>query len=143
MTGSDIYLKLTDKIVHQMNSDRVAYATKTRSEITTLLRDISGQPRTKIGRSVGDAIEAALDHRGFRAFPHINELGTNGATRIIRRGTFADQILNAWLHPGTITDTALAELISKVKERDELLRVKRGARPFEVATESEVLADSK
>lgn len=126
---NDTYLKLVDKIVQQMNRDGVAYTTKTRSEITTLLRELSSQPRSKIGRSVGDAIEAALDHRGFRAFPHINDIDTNGATRIIRRGTFADQILNAWLHPGIITDTALAELITKAKQQDLLHKDKQSARP--------------
>jgi hypothetical protein len=118
----DLYLKLADQIIRQMNQDKQAYATKTRMEITTLLRQISGQPRTKIGNSVGDAVEAALEHRGFRVFPHINEVETHGAVRIIRQGTMLNSILNAFLHPGATTDGELAELISKAKERDRLMR---------------------
>jgi hypothetical protein len=123
---TDTYLKVADRIVGQMDKDGKAFVTKTRMEITTLLRDISGQPRSKIGASVGDAIEAALDHRGFRAFPHLNEVDTSGSTRIIRRGTYAEQLLNAWLHPGTMTDDDLAQAISKVKQHDKDVKQQRG-----------------
>jgi hypothetical protein len=122
MVNQDVFLKLADAVCRQMDQDRLAYMTKTRLEMATLLRQVSGQPRSKIGRNVGDAIEAALEHRGFRAFPHINDVGPHEAVRIIRRGTFVDQILNAFLHPGVTTDTQLAELITKVKQQDQLLK---------------------
>lgn len=124
MVVQDTYLKLADQICRIMDQDRLAYTTKTRTELTTLLREVSTQPRSKIGASVGDAIETALDHRGFRVFPHINEVGTHEAVRIVRRGTFVDQILNAFLHPSATTDTELADLITKVKERDNLMKWK-------------------
>ncbi len=125
----DVYLKLADAISRQMDQEGKAYTTKTRLEIATSLREISGQPRSKIGRNVGEAIEAALEHKGFRAFPHINEIGAHEAVRIIRRGTFVDQILNAFLHPGMMTDTQLAELITKVKQQDQLLKWSRTHSP--------------
>lgn len=118
----DLYLKVADSIGKQMDQDRKAYTTKTRMELTTLLREVARQPRSKIGKSVGEAIETALELRGFRAFPHINDAGTNDAVRIIRRGTFVEQILNAFLHPGATTDTQLAELITKVKQQDQLMK---------------------
>jgi hypothetical protein len=125
MTNNDVYLKVADAIVRQMNQDGLAYTTKTRLEIASLLRQISGQPRSKIGKNVGDAIESALEQKGFRAFPHINEVGMHDAVRIIRTASFINQILNAFLHPGAMTDTQLAEFITKVKQRDELMKWKR------------------
>jgi hypothetical protein len=118
MTGTDLYLRMVTRITKQMDRDERAYVTKTRLELATLLREESGQPRSKIGRNVADAIEAALDHQGFRVFPHINEAGQHEGVRVIRRGTFFDQILNAFLHPGAITDRQLAELITKAKQSD-------------------------
>ncbi len=53
--------------------------------------------------------------RGLRAFPHINDVGLHEAVWIFRRGTFADKILNAFLHPGKTTDIQLAKLITKGK----------------------------
>ncbi len=122
MSNNDLYFKIADEISSQMNQNKAAYATKTRLEIATLLRQISGQPRSKIGRNVGEAIEAALEQKGFRVFPHINDVGLHEAVRVIRRGTFVDQILNAFLHPGAMTDMNLADLITKVKQQDELLK---------------------
>lgn len=108
-----------------MNQDGLAYTTKTRLEIGALLRQVSGQPRSKIGKNVGDAIESALEQRGFRAFPHINDVGMHDAVRIIRTASFVNQILNAFLHPGAMTDIQLADFITKVKQRDELIKWKR------------------
>lgn len=127
MISQDIYLRLAEAITVQMDHDRMAFNTKTRLQITTLLRQVSGQPRSKIGRNVGDSIEAALEHRGFRAFPHINEVGAHEAVRVIRRGTLVDQILNAFLHPGVTTDTELAKLITKAKDQDALLKMQRSS----------------
>lgn len=124
MSSNDIYFKVADAIARQMNQEGLAYTTKTRLEIAALLRQISGQPRSKIGKNVGDAIESALEQRGFRAFPHINDVGMHDAVRIIRTASFVNQILNAFLHPGAMTDTQLAELITKVKRQDELMKWK-------------------
>lgn len=122
MTNNDIYFKVADAISRQMNQDRVAYTTKTRLEIAALMRQVSGQPRSKIGKNVGDAIESALEQKGFRVFPHINDVGMHDAVRIIRTASFVNQILNAFLHPGAMTDTQLAELITKAKRQDELMK---------------------
>lgn len=116
MTVTDAYLKMATRMKQQLDHDRKAWATKTRLELATLLREVSGQPRLRIGRNVADSIEAALEQQGFRAFPHINEVGQHEAVRIIRRGTNFDQILNAFLHPGAITDERLAELLNKMKQ---------------------------
>lgn len=125
MTNNDIYFRFADAVARQMDQDRLAYATKTRLEMGTLLRQVSGQPRSKIGKNVGDAIEAALEQRGFRVFPHINDVGMHEAVRIFRAGSFVNQILNAFLHPGAMTDTQLADLITKVKQQDQLLKWKQ------------------
>jgi len=125
VTNNDIYFTLAEAIARQMDQDRLAYATKTRLEMGTLLRQVSGQPRSKIGKNVGDAIEAALEQRGFRVFPHINDVGMHEAIRIFRSASFVNQILNAFLHPGAMTDTQLADLITKVKQQDQLLKWKQ------------------
>jgi hypothetical protein len=125
MTEQDLYLRLADSICQQMDKDHRAYSTKTRAELTTLLRNISNQPRSRIGRAVGDAIEAALDQKGFRMFPSINAVGALEAVRIIRRGTFVDKILNAFLHPGGMTDGQLADVIAKAKQQD-MIRWNKG-----------------
>ncbi len=127
MIDQDIYLKLAEAIIRQMDQDRMAFSTKTRLEIATLLRQVSGQPRSKIGRNVGDSIEAALEHRGFRVFPHINEVGAHEAVRVMRRGTLVDQILNAFIHPGATTDIELANLITKAKNQDALLKMQKSS----------------
>lgn len=122
MTNNDIYFRLADAVAQQMDQARLAYTSKTRLEMGTLLRQVSGQPRSKIGKNVGDAIEAALEQRGFRVFPHINDVGMHEAVRIFRSASFINQILNAFLHPGAMTDTQLAELIAKVKQQDQLMK---------------------
>jgi hypothetical protein len=122
MVNHDLYFKVAEAISRQMDQDRLAYSTKTRLEIGTLLRQVSGQPRSKIGRNVGDAIEAALEQRGFRTFPHINDVGMHEAVRIFRSSSFVNQILNAFLHPGATTDMQLADLITKAKRQDELMK---------------------
>jgi hypothetical protein len=129
MKDPDVYLKLAKSIAHQMDQDRQAYKRMSRAEMGTLLRQVSGQPRSKIGKGVGDDIEAALEREGFRVFPHINEVGPNEAMRIFRRGTLADDILNAFLHPGATADMQLAHLITKVKQQDELLKWTKSRQP--------------
>lgn len=122
MVNHDMYIKVAEEISRQMDQGGLAYTTKTRLELGTLLRQVSGQPRSKIGKNVGDAIEAALEQRGFRTFPHINDVGTNEAVRIFRTSSFVNQILNAFLHPGATTDTQLAKLITTYKQQDKILK---------------------
>ena len=65
-----------------------------------------------------------MEQKEFRVFPHINEVGTYEAVRIFRTASFMNQILNAFLHPGATTDTQLVDLVSKVKQQDQLLKWK-------------------
>ena len=118
MTAHDVYPRVATKITQQMNREKQAYATMSRLELATLLRQEAGQSRLRIGRNVADEIEAALDRQGFRVFPHISETGQNAAVRIIRRGTVFEKILNAFLHPDSTTDQQLADLLVKVKRTD-------------------------
>lgn len=126
MVAQDDYHKLATSIAKDMDHAGHAYTTKTRLEIATLLRNVTNQPRGKIGRNVADAIEAALQEKGLRVFPHINDTGPNDAVRIIRSASMINDILNAFLHPSTTTDKKLADLINTAKGHD-LLKWKAGA----------------
>ena len=127
MTEEDIYLKVADAVSRQMDADRLAYITKTRTELVSTLRAESGEPRRRIGRGVAEGIEAAMDRRGMKMFPHLHEIGSHEAVRIFRRGTFAEKVLRAILHPGATTGEELAKLISGAKGYNKILKVAAGS----------------
>jgi len=124
MVAPDAYDKVAREIVADMNHQQLAFVTKTRTELTTMIRKASGQPRTKIGRNAAEAVEAALDRLGFKMFPSLSEVGTNEGVRIFRRGTLADRVLQGILHPGATTDMELAQTISSVKGFAQILKFK-------------------
>ena len=127
MVAPDAYEKVAREIVGEMNQRSLAFLTKTRTEITTMIRKTSGQPRTKIGRNSAEAVEAALDRLAFKMFPSLSEVGVNEGVRIYRRGTVADRILQGILHPGATTDQELATTISEVKGSNDVLKFKVGS----------------
>ncbi len=122
MVGPDVHEKVAAEITTEMDRLHRAFLTVTKLEITTALRRLGGQPRTRVGRSSADNVEAALERRGYKVFPALADVRTDEAVRIYRRGTFADQILQGILHPGATTDEELANIITKVKQADQLLK---------------------
>ncbi len=122
MVNADVHEKVAAEITAEMDRLHRAFMTVTKLEITTALRRLGGQPRTRVGRSSADNVEAALERRGYKVFPALADVRTDEAVRIYRRGTFADQILQGILHPGATTDEELANVISKAKAADQLLR---------------------
>jgi hypothetical protein len=127
MVAPDAYEKVAKEIVAEMGHQGVAFLTKTRTEITTMIRKATGQPRTKIGRSSAEAVEAAIDRLGFKMFPSLSLVGANEAVRVYRRGTVADRILQGILHPGATTDIELATTICNVKGVPQILKFRGDA----------------
>jgi len=86
MVNADVHEKVAAEITAEMDRLHRAFLTVTKLEITTALRRLGGQPRTRVGRSSADNVEAALERRGYKVFPALADVRTDEAVRIYRRG---------------------------------------------------------
>lgn len=118
MPTSDHYLTLAREIRSALDREKLAFKSYSRAKITERLREISGEPNTRIKTAaMAPEIERILVEQGIRTFPKISETTTGENIRVWRAGTIAAQLLDFILNPGERTDRELGNLTQKMKGR--------------------------
>lgn len=93
-----------------------AFLTVQRSEVTQLVREVSGEDSTRVKAVMGQELEQALLEQGVRCFPSLADTSED-AVRVFHAGTFTGAIVDMLRHPGSETDRELAEALIKLKGR--------------------------
>ncbi|MEO3810821.1 hypothetical protein ABGB17_17620 [Sphaerisporangium sp. B11E5] len=83
------------------------YLTIDRGEVTALLRDISGEPTTRIKAVMGADLERALLEQGVRCFPELSRTTAQDTLRLFHAGEVLAWFIDMLLYPDPDTDNQL------------------------------------
>jgi hypothetical protein len=101
------------KLKQQLNGR--AFLTIERTKITELLRDVSGEPTTRIKSGLAADLTDALVTQGVQVYPTLAETTTGDTVRLYHAGSVLGQLIDTIVHPDPGTDTDLGNVLSKVK----------------------------
>jgi hypothetical protein len=101
------------KLKQQLNGH--AFKTIQRTEITALLRDVSGEPTTRIKSGLAADLTSALVNQGVQVYPSLSETTTGDTVRLYHAGSVLGQLIDTIVHPDTGTDRDLGDVLSKIK----------------------------
>lgn len=101
------------KLKQQLNGK--AFLTIQRSEITELLRDVSGEPGTRIKSTLAGDLTSTLINQGVQVYPSLSETTTGDTVRLYHAGSVLGQLIDTIVHPDEGTDKELGDVLSKIK----------------------------
>lgn len=101
------------KLKQQLNGK--AFLTIERTKITDLLREVSGEPTTRIKSGLAADLTSALVNQGVQVYPSLGETTTGDTVRLYHAGSVLGQLLDTIVHPDSGTDSDLGEVLSKIK----------------------------
>lgn len=106
-----------DEVANRLTSyiDHKAFATIPRREVTNLLREVSGEERTRIKSIVARDLTEVLESNGLRFYPSLEETDTRDNLRLYRTGSVLDELVTMIAHPSPMNDAKLGAAIKKVK----------------------------
>jgi hypothetical protein len=80
-----------------------------------MLREISGEPSTRIKSTLAEGLTDALINQGVQVYPPLTETTTADTVRLYHAGSVLGQLLDTIVHPDPGTDKDLGELLTKMK----------------------------
>jgi hypothetical protein len=92
-----------------------AFLTVPRTQITYLLREISGEPGARIKSRLAADLTSALVNQGVQVYPSLSETTTGDTVRLYHAGSVLGQLIDTIVHPDPGTDTDLGDVLTKVK----------------------------
>jgi len=92
-----------------------AFLTVERTEITLLLREISGEPNTRMKSTLAGDLTSALITQGVQVYPALAETTTGDTVRLYHAGSLLGQLIDTIIHPDPGTDSDLGDVLKKVK----------------------------
>lgn len=92
-----------------------AFLTIPRHEITDILRDVSGEEKTRIKSTVAKELTHVLLEQGLRCYPSIEETDTFDTVRVFRTGSVFGNLVDLIVHPSKDTDKDVGAMLKKVK----------------------------
>ena len=92
-----------------------AFLTIARTDITSILRQVSAEDTTRLKSKMALDLERALLEQGLRCFPSLDETTTGDVIRIFHTGTVLGWVVDLLIHPDKDADRELGGLLSKVK----------------------------
>lgn len=95
--------------------DHKAFATIPRREVTNILRQVSGEERTRIKSIVARDLTSVLEENGLRFFPPLETTDTRDNLRLYRIDSVLDDLVQMIAHPSPLNDAKLGAAIKKVK----------------------------
>lgn len=101
------------KLKQQLNGK--AFLTIERTDITQLLRDVSGEPATRIKSTLAGGLTTALINQGVQVYPSLGETTTGDTVRLYHAGSVLGQLIDTIVHPDQGTDQDLGDVLAKVK----------------------------
>jgi hypothetical protein len=101
------------KLKHQLNGH--AFLTIQRTKITELLREVSGEPTTRIKSGLAADLTSALVNQGVQVYPSLGETTTGDTVRLYHAGSVLGQLIDTIVHPDPGTDSDLGYVLTKIK----------------------------
>ena len=101
------------KLKQQLNGR--AFLTIPRTDITDLLREVSGEPSTRIKSSLAGDLTSALVNQGVQVYPSLAETTTGDTVRLYHAGSVLGQLIDTIVHPDPGTDADLGDVLTKIK----------------------------
>ena len=95
-----------------------AFLTIQRSKITTLLRQVSKEPTTRIGKTLANNLTHALFNEGVLVYPSLTQTST-GTVRLYHAGTVLAHLVDTIVHPDRGDDQYLADAITKLNGKGQ------------------------
>jgi hypothetical protein len=92
-----------------------AFLTIQRTEITKLLREVSGEPTTRIKSGLAADLTSALVNQGVQVYPSLGETTTGDTVRLYHAGSVLGQLIDTIVHPDPGTDSDLGDVLTKIK----------------------------
>ncbi len=92
-----------------------AFLTIQRTEITKLLREVSGEPATRIKSGLAADLTSALVNQGVQVYPSLSETTTGDTVRLYHAGSVLGQLIDTIVHPDPGTDSDLGDVLTKIK----------------------------
>jgi hypothetical protein len=92
-----------------------AFLTIQRTEITELLREVSGEPGTRIKSTLAGELTSALINQGVQVYPSLSETTTGDMVRLYHAGSVLGQLIDTIVHPDEGTDRELGDVLTKIK----------------------------
>lgn len=92
-----------------------AFLTIERTKITDLLRQVSGEPATRIKSTLAADLTSALINQGVQVYPGLGDTTTGDTVRLYHAGSVLGQLIDTIVHPDIGTDKDLGDVLSKVK----------------------------
>lgn len=92
-----------------------AFLTVQRTDITHLLREVSGEKNTRIKSTLAADLTSTLVTQGVQVYPPLGETTTGDTVRLYHAGSVLGQLIDTIIHPDPGTDSDLGDVLSKVK----------------------------
>jgi hypothetical protein len=93
-----------------------AFTTVPRREITDILRQVSGEPTTRIKSNVAwDLSQVMLEKEALRCYPSLEETGSQDNVRIFRASSVFGNLVDLIAHPSTDADREVGNVLKKIK----------------------------
>ena len=112
MPTQDSYKAVATNLARMLG--RKPFLTLTRREVTTILRTITGEERTRIKILGSAAIMEELNNLGLTTYPDLYEVGTNESLRLFRTDSFLNELVSVITEPNEETDARLKAALSMV-----------------------------
>lgn len=107
------YVAVAEELTSYISSK--AFATIGRREITEILRNVSGEPRTRIKSLVARDMTEVLAEHGLCFYPALEETDTRDNLRLYRIDSVIAQLVDTIAHPSPESDVALGVALKKIK----------------------------
>ena len=92
-----------------------AFLTIPRTDVTEMLRDVSGEETTRIKSVIGADLDMALLEQGVRCYPRFQDTTTGDTIRLFHAGSVLGSVVDLLVHPSTETDKDLGDMLVKIK----------------------------
>ncbi len=116
MPNRNHYARVAKELRTKLDEGRQAFKTVSRREILDILRDVSGEPTTRIKSVVArDLAQVMLEREALRCFPSLEETDSQDNVRIFRAASVFGNLVDLIAHPSKDDDKELGDILKKIK----------------------------
>lgn len=92
-----------------------AFLTVTRMDITTRIRQASGESRTRLGSGIAIELTRELSEQAVQVHPPLTESSTFDSIRLCHAGSLLSRVQKVIVEPSPESDKELGDLLRKIK----------------------------
>jgi hypothetical protein len=116
MPNRNHYARVAKELRAKLDEGRQAFKTVSRREILDILRDVSGEPTTRIKSVVArDLAQVMLEREALRCFPSLEETDSLDNVRIFRAASVFGHLVDLIAYPSKDDDVEVGTVLKKVK----------------------------